>query len=226
MCQLKSLIMNGSPRERTLAKMVESLEKGLKKAGSEVTRRSVIKLDIQPCCGCSRNCMIETPGVCIQKDDMQSLLPLVAQSDILILATPVYLDGMTGPLKTFVDRLLPLLESGLELRDGRFRHPVREGVKRGKVALISACGFPEMETFDPLVAHVKAICRNLGREYAGSVLISRYSVRDQRQWDIVLEMMERAGTLLVKEGEIPEEITSKIHALISREELEKALKSN
>ena len=43
---------------------------------------------------------------------MESLLPLVAQSDILMLVTPVYLDGRTGPMKTFIDRLITLLEWG------------------------------------------------------------------------------------------------------------------
>jgi len=155
---------------------------------------------------------------------MESLLPLVAQSDILLLVTPVYLDGMTGPMKTFIDRLIPLLEGRVEIREGHLRHPLRESVKRGKIALMSASGFPELDTFDPLVAHVKAISRNLGREYAGEVLIpSGWHLRGQGDWDAVLRLIESAGAHIVKEGMIPIGISSKIHSLVSREEVARAV---
>ena len=86
-----------------------------------------------------------------------------AQSDLPVLATPVYVDGMTGPLKIFLDRLVPLLEGRIEIRDDHRRHPLREGVKAGKLVQVSASGFTEMNNFDPLVAHVKTACRNMGR---------------------------------------------------------------
>jgi multimeric flavodoxin WrbA len=146
--------------------MIEALERGLTSAGAEVTKRNVYKLDIRPCRSCV-TCMRTTPGICAQKDDMASLLHLVAQSDLLMLVTPIYLDGMTGSMKTFIDRLIPLFQEGAEVRDGRVGHPIREDVKRGKIGLMSACSWPEQDTFDPLVSHVKAICRNLGRKYAG-----------------------------------------------------------
>lgn len=216
---MKTLVVNGSPRERTHTSMIEALERGLTSAGSEVTKRSVSKLDIRPCRGCF-TCWRGTPGRCAQEDDMQSLLPLVAQSDILFLVTPVYLDGMTGPLKTFVDRLIPLVEGKVERSDGRLRHPLREGVKPGKIAMMSGCGFPELDTFDPLVAHVKAISRNLRREYAGEILATSVGqLRKRGHWDAVLGMIESAGTHIVNEGRFPEGISSKIDSLVSSDEV-------
>lgn len=199
--------------------MIKALEKGLTAAGSEVNKKRIYDLDIRPCLGCSMTCMKKTPGICVHKDDMESLLPLVSQSDLLVLVTPVYLDGMTGPMKTFVDRLCPLLEGRMEIRDSRVRHPLREGVKRGKMALMSSCGFPELETFDPLVAHVKAISRNLWRDYAGEVLVTSGFVKRRKHWDKILGMIEYAGVNLFTEGEIPEHITSNIQSLVSRDEL-------
>ena len=216
---LKTLIINGSPRKRTHSQMIDAMEKGLTAADSEVTTKRVYDLDIKPCLGCNMTCMKKTPGICVHKDDMDSLLPLVSQSDLLVLATPVYLDAMTGPMKTFVDRLTPILEGRMEIRKGRARHPLREGVKRGKMALLSSCGFPELETFDPLLAHVKAICRNLNREYVGAVLVTSGFVKRRKYWDKVLGMIEYAGTNLVKDGKIPDDITSSIQSLVSRDEL-------
>jgi len=56
-----------------------------------------------------------------------------------------------------------------ELRDGHCRH-VPNVAKKRNVALISVCGFYELDNFDPLITHIKAICRNLDADYAGAVL--------------------------------------------------------
>ena len=198
--------------------MIEALERGLTGAGSEVTKRNVYKLDIRPCRSCV-TCMRKTPGICAQKDDMAALLPLVAQTDFLMLVTPVYLDGMTGSMKTFIDRLIPLFVEGAEVRDGRVRHRIREGVKRGKIGLMSACSWPEPETFDPLVSHVKAICGNLGREYAGEILVpGRGHLQRHGKWDTTLGIIESVGAMIVSEGYIPEGISSKFFSQVSPDE--------
>ncbi len=155
---------------------------------------------------------------------MKTLLPLVAQSDILTLATPVYVDGMTGPMKTFLDRLIPLLKGRVELRDGHTRHIVREDVKRGKVVLLSASGFAELDNFDPLVSHVKAASRNLGREYAGEILFpGGWFLKHSKAMDEVTGMVRSAGVELVEKGKIPGGLSSKIHGLVSRDEVIDAL---
>lgn len=199
--------------------MLDSFEEGLREAGSDVTRINVYKQRIQPCRGCF-TCWTRTPGECIQEDDMKALLPLVAQSDILTLATPVYVDGMTGPLKTFLDRLIPLLKGRVELRDDHTRHIVREDVKQGKVVLLSASGFAEPDNFDPLVAHVKAASRNLGREYAGEILFpSGWFLRGSEAMDDVTGMVRSAGVELVEKGRISGGLSPKIHELVSRDEV-------
>jgi multimeric flavodoxin WrbA len=203
--------------------LLDIFEEGLREAGSDVTRINVYKQNIQPCRGCF-TCWTKTPGECIQEDDMKSLLPLVAQSDILALATPVYVDGMTGSMKTFLDRLIPLLKGRVELRDDHIRHIVREDVKRSKVVLLSASGFAEMDNFDPLVTHVKAASRNLGREYAGEVLFpSGWLLGGTKAMDEVKGMVRSAGVELVGKGRIPGDLSSRIHELVSRDEVVDAL---
>ena len=93
---------------------------------------------------------------------------------------------------------------GVEVRDGRVGHPLREGVKRGKIGLMSASTFPEPETFEPLGAHVEAISRNLGREYAGEILVPGGGhLRRRGDWDAVLGRIESVGGKIVNEGKIP-----------------------
>jgi len=37
---------------------------------------------------------------------MQMLLPKITEADALVLATPVYVDGVTGPMKNLLDRII------------------------------------------------------------------------------------------------------------------------
>jgi len=225
---MKALLVNGSPHtvKGVHVTMLDNFEEGLREAGSDVTRINVYRQSIQPCLGCF-TCWTKTPGECIQKDDMKALLPLVAQSDILALATPVYVDGMTGPMKTFMDRLIPLLKGMVELRDGHTRHIVREDVKRSKVVLLSASGFAEPDNFYPLVSHVKAATMNLGREYAGEVLLpGGWFLQYSEALEEGMEMVRSAGNQLVEKGRIPGSLSSKIQALVSRDEVVNALNSH
>ena len=229
---MKVLTLNGSPHTKNGAHvtMLRYLEEGLREAGAEVTRQDVYRLDIKPCLGCF-SCWTTSPGKCVQDDDMQSLLPEVAQSDLLVFATPVYVDGMTGSLKTFLDRMVPLLKGRFEIREDHCRHPLREGVKAGKLVLVSAAGFTEMDNFDPLVAHVKAACKNLGREYSGAILrpygwFFGQLRRDGYPVDSVFQAIKAAGVQLVKEGSIPEDILEEISRdLVARDEVVKHINS-
>jgi multimeric flavodoxin WrbA len=90
-------------------------------------------------------CWLKTPGKCSQRDDMDVLLPALAQSDVWVFATPVYWSGISGPLKNAIDRLLPLVLPSCGVRDGHCRKPLREGVVAGKVVRMSSCRFWERQ---------------------------------------------------------------------------------
>jgi hypothetical protein len=141
----------------------------------------------------------------VQQDDMAPLLPKQESADIVVYATPLYVDGMNGTLKTFLDRSIPLIEPFFEVRDDHCRHPRRGGPEDGKVVLVSACGFTELDNFDPLVMHVKAVCRNLGREYAGALLRPyASSLPEMKKLGLpvagVLAAAEEAGRQMVEQG--------------------------
>jgi multimeric flavodoxin WrbA len=208
---MKVLAINGSPMKEqgnTAAILTPFLD-GIREAGAEIELFNTKSLKINPCQG-EFNCWFKTPSKCFQKDDMQMLLPKFSQADLWVFATPLYVDGMSGPMKNLLDRLIPLLEPFLELRDGHSRHPLRKGVKRGKLVLVSNCGLWEPENFEPLVAHVEAACKNLNREFAGAVLrpngpILRAMAEMGAPADDVLEAVKNAGRQLVKEGRMKPE---------------------
>ena len=141
---------------------------------------------------------------------MEMLLPKLAEADIWVFASPVYVDGMSGPLKNLLDRIIPLIQPFIELRDGHCRHPRRGGTISGKIVLVSNCGFWEMDNFDPLLAHMKAICKNGNMEFAGALLRPhgggmRYMVEQGIPVDDIFEAAKEAGRQLVVEGRMSPE---------------------
>jgi len=168
---MKVLALNSSPNMEKggTASILTPFLEGMEEAGAEVELLYLHKLKIGPCLGCG-TCWSKTPGQCIQKDDMQMIYPKLAGSDVLVVATPVYIDGMNSQMKAVIERCYALLEPIFEIKGGHTRHSRRPNFKPGKIVLVSACGHPEQDNFDPLVTHVKAICRNLDREYAGALL--------------------------------------------------------
>ena len=205
------LTISSSPRrDRSNTSLIlDPFLEGLKEAGAKIELFYTKDLEIKACTG-EFHCWVKHPGECYQKDDMQMLYPKLQEADILVFATPLYVDGVTGPLKNLIDRMIPLVEPFFELREGHCRHPSRRGVKKGKLVLVSNCGFWELDNFDPLVAHVKAVCKNIGREFAGALLRPHGSaaVHMQRRGlpiDDVLEAAKEAGRHLVLKGKISDE---------------------
>ena len=150
--------------------------------------------------------------------------PLFRDAEIWVFATPLFVDGMSGPLKTLVDRMIPLIQPFVEVVDGRCRHPRRPETKGGQVVLVSNCGFWELENFEPLLVHLHAICKNIGREFAGALLrphgpaLGAMLKRGLPARD-VLEAAEAAGRELVANGRMKSETLG----AISRELIPKQL---
>ncbi len=203
---MKVFAINASPkmeRGNTAAILLPFLE-GIEKAGAEVDLFYTRNLQIHPCQG-DLACWANTPGTCYQKDDMEMLLPKLADAEIWVFATPVYVDGMPGPLKNMVDRAIPLVEPFFEYRDGHCRHPLREGVKHGKLVLVASCGFWEMDNFDPLLAHIRAMCRNMNKEFAGALLrphghVLKWMLKKGEPVNDVIDAARLAGRQLIQEG--------------------------
>jgi len=203
------LAIHGSPsmkRGKTYL-VLERLLKGTQDAGAITEVVFLQEKSIGKCTGCL-TCWTETPGTCVQKDDMADLIAKLKKTDLMILATPVYVDGMTGSCKNFIDRLIPLLDPHFEIRNGHLRHVVKEKYC-GKVFLVSVCAFSEMDNFDPLVLHVKRAAKNLNMEYVGEILRPAVYGLSMKKVDAdaiggILEAFERAGRELVENGVVSE----------------------
>ncbi len=216
---MKVLAISSSPTmyRGNTALILNPFLQGMKDAGADVELFYTKNLKINPCQG-EFNCWIKTPGKCFQDDDMQMLDPKMREADILVFATPVYCDGITGPLKNLLDRTIPQVYPFFELRDGHCRHPLREDTKASKVVLVSNCGFWEMDNFDPMLAHIKAYCNNGANEFAGALLrphggALRPMMEMGAPVDDIFEAAKEAGRQLVRDGRVSDKTLS----IVSRE---------
>jgi multimeric flavodoxin WrbA len=227
---MKVLAVNASPKaEKSNTSLVlDPFLQGMRNAGAGVDLYYTQKLKIRPCTG-DLHCWFQKPGECIHKDDMAKLYPQWRAADIWVLASPVYFDGISGPLKNMLDRLVPLIQPFVELRDGHCRHALREGTGTGKVVLIANCGFWETDNFDPLIRHMQSFAENVGREFAGSLVRPcGESFKGMLELKMPVEDIgkaaEQAGYQLVTEGHMPAETVQ----TVSREilPLEKFVKTS
>ena len=118
------VLLSGSPRKKgNTDKLAAAFMEGARSAGKTVTLFRVADMKIHGCRGCG-HCRAEV-GVCVQEDDMLSILDALYKADALVLASPVYYFGVTAQLKLAVDRLFALDAANA---------PVK------RVALLMTCG--------------------------------------------------------------------------------------
>ena len=105
---MKILILNGSPRpDGNTAAMIRTFQNAVKPE-HEVNVIRVCRKNIRGCLACEY-CHNQGNGECIQKDDMQEIYALLKDTEMLILASPIYYHGISGQLKCVIDRFYSAL---------------------------------------------------------------------------------------------------------------------
>lgn len=201
---MKVTVINGSPRmsKGFTAQILEPLIEGMREAKADVTLLYASKLKIKPCTG-EFHCWYIKIGECILNDDMQPVYQLLKDSDILILATPVYIP-LPGDMQNLINRLCPLLEPILGNRNGRTRARFHKEVKIKKIMLVSTCAWWELGNFDTVKRIVEELAANVNVEFVGAVLRPHATAINSHPDDkkIIISTLKEAGYQLAKEGKI------------------------
>ncbi len=160
------VVFDGGYRSKKNSKtafMVNHFIDGVKEAGANVEYFKLKNYSINECTGCY-TCWTKSPGACIFDnpnviDDMEMLRKKYREADLVVFASPLYIFNVSGILKSFMDRLLPILKPYMLMNDkGAIRHPDRfpEKGEQGFV-VFSASGFPEIKhNFDGLMGMFRA----------------------------------------------------------------------
>lgn len=213
------LVINGSPlgKKGNTHILQTAFVEGARAVGAHVEEIFLKRKNVQPCRGCY-SCWIRTPGKCVIKDDQAELIEKCLWSDILALATPLYVDGMSSQSKTFVDRLIPLAHPDFVIESDHCRHPSRHD-RNWKFLLISNCGFYELDNFDALVFHCKRMCKNFHADYLGHILrphgpIMQFSGMLGSAIATVTDSIRKAGAEVCETGRLSDQTMAAVSAPI------------
>jgi multimeric flavodoxin WrbA len=103
---MKVLLINGSPHQEgcTFTALME-VARVLQQEGAETEIFHLGKKPIEGCRAC-RTCRAEHTEFCVIADDVvNTLLPKVYEADAYILGSPVYFSGISGQMKSALDRV-------------------------------------------------------------------------------------------------------------------------
>ncbi len=222
---MRIMVVNAAPRMESgnTQVVLNPFLVGLRHEKAEVDVALLAKKKIESCKGCF-NCYAHTPGVCVHSDDMPGMIERIRQANVMVLATPVYIDGMTSLAKRFMDRLVAFMDPRFTRDDQGLVHPLRWKFPE-KLALVSVCGYPGLRNFDPLLLHMERIARNFHTEFIGAVLRpAAFSVLMARKYPErvrrVLDGARRAGEELGRTGKMSKETLDAVAAdICSTEEL-------
>lgn len=203
---MRILAFNSSPRDNQTSKTDLVLQKfleGARRAGAETETIYLRNYQIKHCLGCF-SCWVKTPGRCIQKDDMaEELFDRYIQADLAVLATPLYHFNMNARLKMFIERTLPMVVPGGSPDQGGVNYRYE---RVPKVAVLSVCGFPAMDTFRCLSLNMQMILGDLlvaeiYRHTSEAMIAPPLAAKVQE----VLAAVARAGEELVRDGKVSPE---------------------
>jgi len=210
---MRVIAINGSMRkERSSTNhILKPFLEGMELAGAQTEQIMLGHLNIKPCLGCFL-CWVKSPGKCVQDDDMAEVLEKYVQADLIIMGTPLYHYTMSGLLKNFIDRTLPMDEPWLVERrhlNHLTGHPERYPKERS-LFLVSPCGLPEFDHFEALVHHFRYYAHHCGFNYLGEILrpaaesLSKADMQGMFGW--YYDLLRQAGEQLVKQGSISSEL--------------------
>jgi len=209
----KVLAANGSPRARNsnTRRILTPLLEGVRAEGADVEEVYLTDLTIGPCRGCF-GCWTQTPGECVQKDDMTDLLAKVLECDAFVLGFGLYIRSVPSGVQAMMERMLPMAEPWLvEGGDGATTHPARLVGRRARWVVISNCGFPEESEFRGLRARFGQQGVDPITMPAGEFLAFLENTPSMAPaLEAFRGALREAGRRLVQTGDITGEVRSKI----------------
>lgn len=109
------VIISSSQRKNSNSEaLAAAFAEGARAAGHEVVQISLRGKKIKFCQGCLA---CQKTMHCVIQDDANEIVEQMGRADVLVFATPVYYYGMSGQLKTLLDRANPLFSSKYRFRD-------------------------------------------------------------------------------------------------------------
>lgn len=204
------LAFNSSPRDNETSKtelVLQTFLTGARRAGAVAETLYLRDYKIKHCLGCY-GCWLQTPGKCVQQDDMtEELFDRYLKADVVVLASPIYHATMNARMKLFVERTMPMVDP--------LKGPPETGgigyrfEKVPKVVALSVCGFWEQSMFQALSLTWKMcfggeLIAEIYRHSSEFLSVPEFTVTAQP----VLDALVNAGEEVVRLGKVNPETLS------------------
>lgn len=215
---------NGSPwgRNGHTHIITEHFLLGAHNAGAKIHNILLNQKDIKMCCSCG-TCFYKTPGKCSIKDDMPALIHNLLNSDVVLFASPLYIDGVTALMKIFIDRLILLLEPHYEKdASGQYHRRLRYE-KHPKFMVISSCALPGQEHFQAVQLFFKRMAKTMHteivaeiyRDQAGVLMLSDKEPMFRNVVEQYEKLLQIAGQEFARTGKISHETNKNLHETLT-----------
>jgi len=199
---------NGSPRGKNSSTqiLVEAFLEGARRTGAETETVFLAEHSILPCDECMSCRVLNSGGECAKRDDGPALLEKALSADTVLFATPLIMDSMSGILKTFLERWLPLVDSRFQARQGQGTMPARTA-RIPDWIILSTCSFPEQFHFQAMSRTFRELSKRFGNRIAAEIyrgeadLFGRLGqVSHPEVIEPYLDLLRSAGAEFVKNG--------------------------
>jgi multimeric flavodoxin WrbA len=156
----------GSPRKKgNTAFMLDRFLDEARALGAETRKIHVPDLKMKACTGCS---LCEKKGYCRFSDDMQEIVyPLLRNSHIIVMASPIYFYTVPAEMKTMIDR-------GQTLWSRKFKLGLKDPYEsKRKGFLLSVGATRGADLFDSINLTMKYYFKGISVDFSGGLTYSR-----------------------------------------------------
>ena len=176
---------------------------GARRAGAETETLYLRDYKIKHCLGAFPAGPRPRDAACKRTTWRRSCLTATSQADLAVLATPLYHYNMNARMKMFIERTLPMVVPGGSADQGGVSYRFE---RVPKVAVISVCANPAMDTFRCLSLNMQMILGDLlvaeiYRHTSEAMMAPPLAAKVQE----VLAAVARAGEELVQQGQVQPE---------------------
>lgn len=181
--------------------IINEFAEGAKAAGAKVEVVLLAEKEINNCIACVK-CWTKTPGKCALKDDMAGLLEKLMQSDLVVMATPVYIHNVTGIMKTFLDRMVPIMDPHLVRRENGYTGHIKKYDQYPQLGVIATGAFPEQKCCEFISQYFNRMAMDLYSEvifeiYKGEAVLLKMA--DKVGLDSLLDEYKQNVRMAAKE---------------------------
>jgi len=196
--------------------LIDKLFQGAREAGAECEVVTLARVKINRCLACNQCETAEHHLHCVydDKDGVRAIFNKMAEADLIIYATPIYIFGMSGLLKTFLDRLHATADS-LQMQlsnSGLVFHHIDHAICSMPFVTLVCCDNVETETPKNVLAYFRTFSRFMDAPQVGELVrnggrLSGYGHNPEREKMFpkmrdVYAAYEQAGQELATEGRI------------------------